>query len=200
MLNAPSYQARFVGELAQGFPRIPFPVEADAFTRLAALGKELLDAHKLPPSQGRAQLVGIPGPIAASPLFEKGRIQVSKAGFVEPVSDRAWMHSVSGYRVIERWLKGRAGLDLSTDWDLVDQLLRVVEAVEASARLGPRLDSALAEVLDGEALGSRALLPIDLREAVTQFARIPGALERAAEEADAWEETSNEALLQAEPN
>lgn len=198
LLGAPGYQARFADELAQGFPRVPFPVDAGAFRRVAELGAKLLAVHQLPSPTGKARLTGSPGPILARPSRQGGRLQVSPAGFVEPVTEAAWRYSVSGYRVIERWLRARAGLDLARDFDLIDQLHRVVDAVEASVRLGGQLDAALARVLDGETVGTAALLAVDVRRASEELAAVPGALEDAAREAELLSPLSDEALLEAE--
>jgi hypothetical protein len=198
LLSAPGYQAKFVDELAQGFPRVPFPVDVEVFRRVAELGGKLLAAHQLPAPSGRARLTGSPGPLSSRPSWEDGRLQISAAGFVEPVSETAWRYSVSGYRVIERWLRARAGLDLARDFDLIDQLHRVVAAVEASVRLGTQLDAALARVLDDETVGAGAFLGVDVRGASEEQAGFPGALEDAAREADLFSSLSDEALFAGE--
>lgn len=200
VLNAPSYHERFAPNLAQGFPRIPFPARLETFVDLSQLGTQLLGAHGLSDGSAGVRFTGAPGPVADRPSWDEGRLRVSERGYVEPVTEAAWDYSVSGYRVLENWLRrGRAGLDLGQDWALVESLLRVVNAVETTVRLHPRLDSALSRVLDGEVLTGRALLPLDLRSASRDFARKPGALERAAAEADLWSTISDEALFEAEP-
>lgn len=198
VLSAPSYQPRFVDELAQDFPRIPVPADAAAFWRVVEFGRKIFLAHELPAASGSARLTGTPGPLLARPWWEDGRLRVCLSGSVEPVSEAAWRYSVSGYQVIERWVSSRAGLDLARDFDLVDQLHRVVDSVEASVRLGPRLDAALLAVLEGDTLGTRALLAIDSRAASEELAGSAGALGDAAREADAWAALSDEALLATE--
>jgi len=198
LTNAPSYHARFATDLAQGFPRIPFTTRADLFQEVAALGRGLLDAYRLR-AEGPARFSGEPGPILETPEWSEDKLRVCEAGFIEPVSEGAWDFAVSGYRVIESWLrKGRAGLDLASDWSLVEELLRVVRAVERIVSLGPALDRVLARILEEETFSARALLPFDLRAAAEAFARDRQALRAAAEEADLWSDEAVDGLLEVE--
>src|SRR5206468_5218144 len=49
VLYSPPYRRRYRALLRRGFPRIPFPRRRDLFLRMAALGAELIDLHRLPP-------------------------------------------------------------------------------------------------------------------------------------------------------
>lgn len=199
LTNAPSYHARFATDLAQGFPRVPFTTDLGVFHEVAELGRGLLDAYRFR-AEGPARFSGTPGPILDAPGWAAGKLRVCPGGFIEPVSELAWDFSVSGYRVIENWLrKGRAGLDLASDWSLVEELLGVVRAVEGIVSLGPALDRALTRVLERGTLSARAVLPIDLRAAARAFAAHGEALRSAAEEADLWSDETDDALLGVEP-
>ena len=47
VLQAPAYRAGYAALLEIDFPRVPFPVGAEAFAALAALGRRLIDLHLL---------------------------------------------------------------------------------------------------------------------------------------------------------
>ncbi|MBV9582512.1 MAG: hypothetical protein JO057_28345 [Chloroflexi bacterium] len=159
VLAAPSYTRRFAEELRTPGPRVPVLVDAATFRRGVTLGDELLAIHTYASViPGQARLIDPPS-AAAYPThyaYDAGQECVWLGdGRLGPVSQEVWAFAVSGYRVVNGWLKrrvrrlghGRSMLDAigPAAWDprLSDELLAVVWLVEASLARGPALDSLL---------------------------------------------------------
>jgi hypothetical protein len=195
-LNAPTYTLLFREGLAQGFPRLPFPVSSDSFFASAGLGRRLLPVLAMEPGTGAAmRLHGRPGPLRASKLAGD-RLFVSEDCWVAPVSESAWAYQVSGYRVLPRWLEYRQGLDLSTDLELVDELLATVGAVQRVVEMTPDLERNLEHILAGDTLGSASVIPLDRAAAAHDLAA--RANDELSGEARLWDDLSDEALLRSE--
>lgn len=197
LLSAPSYTHLFREHLAQGFPRVPFPAERESFDLVAAAGARLQAVHALEEQALTAvRLEGSPGRIEQWELVGE-RLLLGDSAWLAPVRQEDLDYAVSGYRVLERWLKWRVGLDLGRDYDLARELTLVASAVRASVDLGPELDAGLATVLAGPTLGEASVVPLD----GAQVARETGDVayrEEMRQENEIWEALSDEALLTAE--
>ena len=121
LLSASSYTTRFAEDLEDTFPHVPFPADHAVFLRAAAVGAQIRAvetfardpaAEALPP--GFCRLANQPtGPLdpqdyadGALPLCADGSARLT--GLPEAV----WAFSVSGYRVLPRWLEARRGQPL----------------------------------------------------------------------------------------
>lgn len=196
VLTAPSYTLLFREGLAQGFPRVPFPVSATSFAASSALGRRLLPVLAMEPGSGApVRLHGRPGPIRPG-RFIGDRLYVSEAAWVAPVIESGWAHQVSGYRVLPRWLEYRKDLDLSRDLELVDELLATVGAIQRVVEMAPDLESNLEHLLAGDTVGRASVVPFDLATAARQLAA--QANDEVAAEARLWDELSDEALRRSE--
>ena len=192
-LSAPSYTASFRAELAQGFPRLPVPVHRPVFDELAVLGGALRAAHDFDRQNRLPRLEGRPGLVAAA-SWSDGRLYVAADAYLPGVTEAAWLYEVSGYRVIARWLRQRQGLDLSADLDLVDELRRVVAAVQQTVALGPALDAALRRVLDGDTLGRASLIPLDPRRMAAERSEHRSDEESQRQDLALWDDVTAQAL------
>ncbi len=151
VLQAPSYAARYVEALDQGFPRIPFTADRVLFNLGAELGGKLQRIHAFEEPKRTVKLVGQAGPIGDAEWAGR-KVSLGGGMAMEPVSEAAWTFAVSGYRILPRWLRDRKGLHLGHEYDVMTEMLAVASAVEATVRLGPRLDRLLEEVVSGPIL------------------------------------------------
>lgn len=124
LLSASSYTTRFAHDLEDDFPQIPFPADVDLFNRASRIGTRIreLQGFRSDPAEAfrRARLDGdagganlaIPTParafagengIGAIALLPRAALRIVN------VSERAWQFNVSGYPLIYKWLKARAG-------------------------------------------------------------------------------------------
>lgn len=124
LLSASSYTTRFAHDLEDDFPQVPVPADAGLFDRAAGIGASIRELQGFRRQAGErfrtARLDGdaggatldIPTPARAfSGEARMGAIALlPKAALrIVGVSERAWQFNVSGYPVIYKWLKGRAG-------------------------------------------------------------------------------------------
>lgn len=193
VLFAPAYQRRFSEGLAQSLPRVPFTGVPSLFEEGVALGHKLVQLHSLflPPG-GEHKISGALGPIVR-PSWAESSVRIGEEAWLVPVSEEAWTFSVSGYRVLERWLRRREGIDLSTDPDLLEELLQVVDVVERTVRLIPQLDDLLDRVLDGPLIDRDDFAREPWRVDAERMADDPEEMRRMSEDALDTEELAVEA-------
>jgi hypothetical protein len=181
VLCSPAYTSAFSEELLLSVPRLPITVDADLFKEMAALGRTMLNLHT------RGQRFGVPGqPCSVSP----GKAQVVNPigesaerypeeyayddqagrlffgnGQIAPVAEAVWDYSVSGYRVLESWLKshrrtgsGRHSSALDEirpqTWtmELNRELLELIWILEQTVALAPAQATLLQRILSGGTL------------------------------------------------
>jgi type ISP restriction-modification system protein/N-6 DNA methylase len=163
LLAAPSYTRRFEEELRTPGPRMPLTRDRALFSEASAAGEALIRLHtyqSMPRGQAHLQacIDGYPTAYAYDPVAENLRIGNALLG---PVAPEVWAYAVSGYRVLNGWLRrriartpGRSPLDAITPrgWSnaLSDELLQLVWLLEATLAQYASLDAVLAEVTSGD--------------------------------------------------
>jgi predicted helicase len=149
VLHDARYLSRFREQLRHGFPRIPLPETRERFQRLAALGRELCSLHLLEDVRlvsSPVLLEGEPGSVGtinkAVLSYDEtgGRVRLNRRGLhFEGISPEVWQWQVGSYRVLERWLRARAGQVLSLC--AVREFRWIAEAVRLSIELQRRLQT-----------------------------------------------------------
>ena len=141
VLSSPTYRERYYDFLKYDFPRIPLPQDIEQFRTLATLGQRLIDAHLLkngsraqlaPTGRGvsalhesRAQLAPTGKGASALHRFEgegdgivgrvryaDERVWISASQYFMGVPADVWEYEIGSYRVCEKWLRDRRGLEL----------------------------------------------------------------------------------------
>lgn len=180
VLAAPSYTTRFADKLETPGPRVPIPRDGELFRGMATLGRRLVwlhtkgrrmspdgdDSGGLPPGEARCT-AAVPQTEANYPdevrYLASAREIALGAGRFGPVAPEIWNYEVSGYKVVERWIKARlrSGTGRRSSplddvrpraWDhrLTHALLELLWTVEHTLVLGPDLDELLEAVVAGE--------------------------------------------------
>jgi predicted helicase len=162
LLNAPSYAQRFEEELRTPGPRIPLTADPDVFARGAAIGEELLAVHTYRDVRvGSAHLTGSTGetfPTSYEYDRQRATLHIGHAELA-PVPPEVWAFGVSGYRVLNGWLRRRIetrhkssldGIGLTT-WPevLTRELLELAWLLEATLARHQALDALLDEAISG---------------------------------------------------
>ncbi len=124
ILSSPTYRERYYDFLKYDFPRIPLPQDIEQFRTLAALGQRLIDAHLLK-DESRAQLAPTGRGVSALHRFEgegdgvvgrvryaDERVWISASQYFTDVPAEVWEYEIGSYRVCEKWLRDRRGLEL----------------------------------------------------------------------------------------
>jgi len=180
LLATPAYVEKFSEELCIPGPRLPVTRDAALFARAVELGRKLLWLHTygerfVPPGrrrgeipQGRARCrQGIPTAEAAYPetYSYDATPQLLRVGegVFAPVSEAVWNFSVSGWPVVESWLKyrmkhgaGRSSSPLDEirpdRWTaaMTTELLEMLWVLEATVDMQPQLKEVFDAVLAGQ--------------------------------------------------
>jgi len=165
LLSATSYTVLFAEDLEDTFPHIPFPATVDVFNRAAAVGAEIraLETFARAPSadfmpRGFCTWASRPnGSLASQDDFAEGRVTLCAdgTGVMEGIPEAVWSFSISGYRVLPRWLEAREGLAL--DYGMTGQIRdiagRIHELLHWFDQADLVLEATLAHTLTREALG-----------------------------------------------
>ena len=141
-----------------------FPAERVVFDAAAALGAEIrgVETFARPPgpafTKGVARVLTTPkGKLAGALEPDEGVLVLCAdgSGKVGPIPAAAWRFSVSGYRVLPRWLGAReaVAVDEAFTKALRDLVGRIGELVDLFARADDILEATLAEPLSRSALG-----------------------------------------------
>lgn len=164
LLSATSYTLRFAEDLEDVFPHVPFPSDHGLFLEAAALGREIraVETFARPPraeflnrAVARVESEGTESLHAGG--WNEGEIFLcaNRTGRVSGISVAVWEFSVSGYRLLFRWLDARQGLpvDHALVTALRDLVGRIVELIDLFRCADQLLERALGATLSREALG-----------------------------------------------
>ncbi len=142
VLHSKNYRTKYLEFLKIDFPRIPFDISIDEFTRLASLGQELIDAHLMqtPPSSplrggwwglsiGNPEFDGEQNFVMEKVFYSDAtqRLYFNKTCYFAKVSPAVWEFKIGGYQVLDKYLKSRKGLDISGDLEYIQNIIKVLE-------------------------------------------------------------------------
>ncbi len=156
LLSASTYTLRFAEDLEDAFPHVPFPRDREVFDRAAALGAEIraVEIFARPPEErfmrGFARAVTAPAQaLASEPTWDAGRLTLCAdgSGVLENVPEAVWTFSVSGYRLLYRWLAARAGQPVTPALipEVRDLVGRIAELLDRFAAADTLLEQTLAD-------------------------------------------------------
>ncbi len=124
LLSATSYTLRFAEDLEDVFPHVPFPASKAVFDRAAAVGSKMRAVETFARTPDPAYLTSAIARIETTPRgnldaigpsdWDQGEIILCDdgSGKVSGIPSTVWDFSVSGYRVLQRWLAGREGISV----------------------------------------------------------------------------------------
>ena len=155
---------RFAEDLEDVFPHVPFPSQLTVFRNAVHLGREIraLETFSREPGEAYRQpnfvrIATQPRGMVAPAHYADGEIILCNdgTGRIVGVPQPVWEFSVSGYRLVPRWLEARVGLpaDLALVRELRDICGRIAELIDLFARADNVLEATLHETLTREALG-----------------------------------------------
>jgi len=155
VLHSPRYRRENAAFLREGFPRIPFPVDAALFARLGAEGAELVGLHLLRPEALGEPRVRCSGDgrlrVGRRPLWnrEEGCVLVCAGGLCfEGIEPGVWAHRIGGYPVLRGWLTARAGRVLSLAE--IEHFRRMAAAVERTLEAQLRIEEIWLQIQEGK--------------------------------------------------
>lgn len=164
VLSARSYTRRFAEDLEDVFPHVPFPARHAVFTDAVRIGREIRavetfarepgEAYRRP---GFARVTTQPSGAVSPVDYTDGAITLCAdgTGRITGIPEAVWNFSVSGYRLLPRWIESRVGVpaDLALVRELRDVCSRIAELIDRSSEADIVLEATLGETLPREALG-----------------------------------------------
>ncbi len=164
LLSASSYSLRFAEDLEDVFPHVPFPARHAIFEHAVRVGREIraVETFARPPDAAYLQrdflrVTTEPRGAVAPVEYEDGAIILcdNGTGRITGLPQAVWDFSVSGYRLVPRWLEARVGLpaDLALVRELRDTCGRIAELIDLFGEADIVLEATLHETLTREALG-----------------------------------------------
>lgn len=118
VLHSPSYRRKYAEFLKIDFPRIPFVDDRNTFEKLAALGRQLVQAHLLKNIPATLKVEVTKGSdIVEKPVYgaAQQRLYFNAEQYFAPVPEDVWNFHIGGYQVLDKYLKSRRGRELSLD-------------------------------------------------------------------------------------
>ena len=175
LLSATSYTLRYAEDLEDVFPHVPFPGDHGVFLDGVALGREIRAIETfarpprpefLTPAVARVETEATDALHASDCSGGELFLCANRTGRVTGVSPAVWDFSVSGYRVLFRWLDARQGLTI--DHALImafrDLVGRIAELIDLFGRADQVLARALTATLSRDALGLAEPEPVVVNE------------------------------------
>ena len=164
LLSATSYTLRYAEDLEDVLPHVPFPSDHVLFLEAVTLGREIrvVETFARPPrSEFLTPAVARIETEATEALhasdWNDGELFLcaNRTGRATGISLAVWEFSVSGYRLLYRWLDARQGLavDHALVTALRDVVGRIAELIDLFARADQVLQRALVATLSRDALG-----------------------------------------------
>jgi hypothetical protein len=155
VLQSGLYRRRWADQLRREYARIPFPRDRGLLLELAGLGRRLVHAHLLHPSQAGGSRVRFE-PAGSGRLgrarrvlrdYRSGerRVYVNEEGQgFEGIAPEVWEFRLGGFQILDRWLQDRAGRTLT--YREIETFQRIARAIEITLAVRPRIDQLFAEV------------------------------------------------------
>jgi hypothetical protein len=156
LLSASSYTTRFAEDLEDAFPHVPFPADRTIFHQAVAVGRQIRAVETFARAPRReflnarvARVETEPrGSLSASDWSDEGitLCAADGSGHVSGIPRAVWNFEVSGYRVLPRWLGGRAGLVV--DHELLNEFRDLVGRIAELLNLFAQADEVLIRALE----------------------------------------------------
>lgn len=145
---------RFGDAWRRDHPKVPFPVDEDAFRAIAVLGAELRTAQlfQFTNESIPVRVQGNGASPIASPQYDAANKNVILAGDLTlgPIEHAVWAFKMGQHFVLEEYIKARVDLVLSRQQ--MTDLRRVAASISASIAVLDKLDKAVEDLLVSETL------------------------------------------------
>ena len=182
LLSATSYTNRFAEDLEDTFPHIPFPADPAVFARAAIVGGRIRELETFAKNKEPAEEFRLKafcklsvdtdnGEVIADIAYREGELSLWKADgkavtAFTGLPEAVWSFSVSGYRVLPRWIDGRKGLPFTDTLktELRDVAARIHELIHWFGQADLVLAATLVETVTRAALGFPAPEPEEVEE------------------------------------
>ncbi|NOU37560.1 MAG: hypothetical protein HOO89_02520 [Ferruginibacter sp.] len=118
VLHSPNYREKYKEFLKIDFPRVPYPIDANTFWQLVALGSEIRQIHLLESPTVEKYITQYPidgDNVVTKPKYENGKVFINDTQYFDNVPEVAWTFFIGGYQPAQKWLKDRKERTLEFD-------------------------------------------------------------------------------------
>lgn len=148
VLHAPAYRQKYVEQLWRDFPRVPFSANHALFTKVATLGKRLIELHLLTAPELNKPSCRFEGEGDARVAENKAqgfryepdkrRIHINQTQYFSPIMPEVYECRIGSYQVCQKWLKDRKTRRLSVDD--IRTYCRLATAIASTLKIQQTLD------------------------------------------------------------
>lgn len=128
VLYTPQYRSKYKEFLKIGFPKIPIPFHADVFDKQVQVGMELIRLHLMEPEcelDKKAYTVSLKDSKVGKYHLDNEKLYLNNESYIAGVAETIWNMYIGGYQPIQKWLKERKGIELSSED--INHLLSIIE-------------------------------------------------------------------------
>ena len=149
ILYSDTYRKKYQEFLKIDFPKIPFTNGIELFTKLAELGKELVDLHLLKSSDLNnpiARYFGEDDNIVEKHIYKEheNRVYINNHQYFNGIKPEVWNYHIGGYQVLNKWLKDRKSRMLSSEE--IKKYCKIVTAISNTIIIQNKIDKMYPEV------------------------------------------------------
>jgi len=143
VLHDPKYRKRYAEFLKFDFPRIPL-YDKETFEKYRRIGEELVRLHLMKVNFPiEPKLIGDNLTVEKVKYDGKDCVAINRTTKLCGIPPEVWNYTIGGYRVIEKYLKGRKGRKLSLEefehiYKVVEILKRTIELVRELEKIEPK--------------------------------------------------------------
>ncbi|MFA5816276.1 MAG: type ISP restriction/modification enzyme [Bacteroidales bacterium] len=144
VLYSPTYRESYKEFLKIGFPRIPYPENAESFWKLVEKGGELRTIHLLENSIVDQFITTYPvsGDNEVTQVkYEGGKVWINPEQYFDKVPEIAWNFHIGGYQPAQKWLKDRKGRILT--FEDIRHYQKIIVALTETDRIMKEIDKML---------------------------------------------------------
>jgi len=144
VLHDPKYRKRYAEFLKFDFPRIPL-YDRETFEKYREIGEALVKLHLMKVDFPiEPKLAGDDLTVEKVKYDGRDCVAINKTTKLCGIPPEVWEYTIGGYRVIEKYLKGRKGRKLSLEelehiYRVVEILKRTIELVKELEKIEPKL-------------------------------------------------------------
>ncbi len=142
ILHSNKYRENFSEFLRIDFPRIPYPLHAEYFFKIASSGKQLREIHLMqsPVLDNFITLYPVQGTDEVEKIeYKNEKVYINKTQYFENVPDVAWNFYIGGYQPAQKWLKDRKGKIL--DYDSILHYQKIIVALVKTNEIMQKIDT-----------------------------------------------------------
>jgi predicted helicase len=144
VLYSNNYRTKYKEFLKIDFPRVPYPVNAERFYKLASIGSILRNLHLMENVSPAMDIASFP--VAGSneidtARYKDSKVFINKSQYFLDVPPEAWNYYIGGYQPAQKWLKDRKGRVLS--FDDIEHYRKIVFVLTKTIEIQQQIDEVL---------------------------------------------------------